>query len=135
MRFWNEGNTTDMLLGPLAKETFAVTADCRTLLPRREPKLRVVGGRLRRLVGIIEELSFTTACHRLVSFLLCLARKEGKSTSEGVEMIMRVSNQELASQIDTVRELVSRNLPVAGRGHDQDRWPHHDCLQFGSSGS
>jgi CRP/FNR family transcriptional regulator len=31
--------------------------------------LRVVGARLRRLVGIIEELSFTTVRHRLASYL------------------------------------------------------------------
>lgn len=72
--------------------------------------LRVVGARLRRLVGIIEELSFTTVRHRLASFLLRLAQKEGKRTAEGVEVILTVSNQELASQIGTVRELVSRNL-------------------------
>jgi len=72
--------------------------------------LRVVGARLRRLVGIIEELSFTTVRHRLASFLLRVAKKEGKRTSEGVEIVMPVSNQELASQIGTVRELVSRNL-------------------------
>lgn len=72
--------------------------------------LRVVGARLRRLVGIIEELSFTTVRHRLASFLLRLAQKEGKHTAEGVEITMPVTNQELASQIGTVRELVSRNL-------------------------
>ncbi len=72
--------------------------------------LRVVGARLRRLVGIIEELSFTTVRHRLASFLLRLARTEGKRTPDGVEVTLPVSNQELASQIGTVRELVSRNL-------------------------
>jgi CRP/FNR family transcriptional regulator len=72
--------------------------------------LRVVGARLRRLVGIIEELSFTTVRHRLASFLVRLAQKEGKRTAEGVEITVPVSNQELASQIGTVRELVSRNL-------------------------
>jgi CRP/FNR family transcriptional regulator len=72
--------------------------------------LRVVGARLRRLVGIIEELSFTTVRHRLASFLLRLAAKEGKQTSDGVEVTLPVSNQELAAQIGTVRELVSRNL-------------------------
>lgn len=72
--------------------------------------LRVVGARLRRLVGIIEELSFTTVRHRLASFLLHLVQKEGKSTAEGLEVALNVSNQELASQIGTVRELVSRNL-------------------------
>ena len=71
--------------------------------------LRVVGARLRRLVGIIEELS-STVRHRLASFLLRLAHKEGKRTAAGVEIALPVSNQELASQIGTVRELVSRNL-------------------------
>jgi len=72
--------------------------------------LRVVGARLRRLVGIIEELSFTTVRHRLVSFLLRSAQREGKRASGGVEVALPASNQELASQIGTVRELVSRNL-------------------------
>jgi len=72
--------------------------------------LRVVGARLRRLVGIIEELSFTTVQHRLASFLLRMAQKEGKETPGGVEIVLPSTNQELASQIGTVRELVSRNL-------------------------
>lgn len=72
--------------------------------------LRVVGARLRRLVGIIEELSFTTVRHRLAAFLVRLARTAGKRTPDGVEIMLPVNNQELASQIGTVRELVSRNL-------------------------
>src|SRR5271165_2999974 len=72
--------------------------------------LRVVGARLRRLVGIIEELSFTTVRHRLIALLVRAARHEGKRTSDGIEVTMPASNQELASQIGTVRELVSRNL-------------------------
>jgi CRP/FNR family transcriptional regulator len=72
--------------------------------------LRVVGARLRRLVGIIEELSFTTVRHRLAALLLRLARTAGKRTPEGLEITLPVNNQELASQIGTVRELVSRNL-------------------------
>jgi len=72
--------------------------------------LRVVGARLRRLVGIIEELSFTTVRHRLASFLLRQAQKEGRRTAEGVELTLPANNQEIASQIGTVRELVSRNL-------------------------
>jgi CRP/FNR family transcriptional regulator, cyclic AMP receptor protein len=72
--------------------------------------LRMVGARLRRLVGIIEELSFTTVRHRLISLLLRLAQREGRNTAEGVEFPLPASNQELASQIGTVRELVSRNL-------------------------
>jgi len=72
--------------------------------------LRVVGARLRRLVGIIEELSFTTVRHRLAAFLVRLAKTSGKRSTEGVEITLPTTNQELASQIGTVRELVSRNL-------------------------
>jgi CRP/FNR family cyclic AMP-dependent transcriptional regulator len=72
--------------------------------------LRVVGARLRKLVGIIEELSFTTVRHRLAAYLLRLAQKEGKRTESGIEITLPDNNQEIASQIGTVRELVSRNL-------------------------
>ena len=72
--------------------------------------LRIVGARLRRLVGIIEELSFTTVRHRLVSLLVRLAQKEGSGVAGSTEVALPVSNQELAAQIGTVRELVSRNL-------------------------
>ncbi len=72
--------------------------------------LKVVGARLRTLVGIIEELSFTTVRHRLAGLLLRLAKRRGKTTTRGIEFTLRGSNQELASHIGTVRELVSRNL-------------------------
>jgi len=71
--------------------------------------LRVVGARLRRLVGIIEELSFTTVRHRLAAFLVRLANTSGARVANGIEFTLPVNNQELASQIDTVRELASRN--------------------------
>lgn len=72
--------------------------------------LKVVGSRLRKLVGIIEELSFTTVRHRLAALLLRLAERRGQRTPRGVEFTLRGSNQELAAHIGTVRELVSRNL-------------------------
>ena len=59
--------------------------------------------------GIIEELSFTTVAPAgVVSFA---SRSKGRQAfRQGVEVTLPVSNQELASQIGTVRELVSRNL-------------------------
>jgi CRP/FNR family transcriptional regulator len=78
-----------------------------------EVALRVlgqIGARLRRLVGIIEELSFTTVRHRLAALLLRFARTDGKKTAAGVEFVLPATNQELAAQIGTVRELVSRNM-------------------------
>jgi CRP/FNR family transcriptional regulator len=72
--------------------------------------LQIVGSRLRRLVGIIEELSFTTLRHRLIAWLLREAKTNGRQTGEGTTFDLGISHQELASQIGTVRELVSRNL-------------------------
>jgi CRP/FNR family transcriptional regulator len=72
--------------------------------------LSVVGARLRRLVGIIEELSFTTIRQRLISTLIKIAQNEGKRTERGIEFHLPASHQELANQLGTVRELISRNL-------------------------
>jgi CRP/FNR family transcriptional regulator len=72
--------------------------------------LAIVGARLRHLVGIIEELSFTTIRQRLASTLLKLAQAEGVKTARGVEFRLPASHQEIASQLGTVRELISRNL-------------------------
>lgn len=72
--------------------------------------LAVVGARLRRLVGIIEELSFATVRQRLISTLLRYATAHGQKTPEGVAFQLPASHQEMANEIGTVRELVSRNL-------------------------
>jgi CRP/FNR family transcriptional regulator len=72
--------------------------------------LTVVGARLRNFVGIIEELSFTTIRQRLISVLLKLAQSEGRKTTRGIEFQLPSSHQELANQLGTVRELISRNL-------------------------
>jgi CRP/FNR family transcriptional regulator len=72
--------------------------------------LAVVGSRLRRLVGIIEELSFTTVRQRLISLLLRLAQSSRKSSTQGMRIELTTTHQDLASELGTVRELVSRNL-------------------------
>ncbi len=72
--------------------------------------LQVVGARLRRLVGIIEELSFTTLRHRLIAWLLREAQAHGRAAVNGTIFELKLSHQELAAHIGTVRELVSRNM-------------------------
>ncbi len=72
--------------------------------------LAVVGSRLRRLVGIIEDLSFTTVRQRLILLLLRLAQGSGTATNQGVRVELTTTHQDLASELGTVRELVSRNL-------------------------
>jgi CRP-like cAMP-binding protein len=72
--------------------------------------LRVVGARLRRLVDIIEELSFSTVRHRLIALVVRLGKAEGARDGDAVTVTLPLNNSELAAQIGTVRELVSRNL-------------------------
>ena len=72
--------------------------------------LAVVGARLRRLVEIIEDLSFTTVRQRLVAMLVRLAKSEGVPVSGGIALQLPATHQELANQLGTVREIISRNL-------------------------
>jgi len=92
--------------------------------------LASVGKRLRHLVGIIEELSFLTVRTRLAALLLQIVQEQapqkaansssaGAKAREGVitrktaaplRVPLRMTQQEMAARIGTVRELVSRNL-------------------------
>ena len=72
--------------------------------------IAVVGTRLRRLVGIIEELSFTTVRHRLIGLILQLVEADGTPSKDGVRLELTKSHQDFAAELGTVRELISRNL-------------------------
>jgi CRP/FNR family transcriptional regulator len=72
--------------------------------------IAIVGSRLRRLVGIIEELSFTTVRQRVIALILRLAHTNGTPSKADISFELPKSHQELASELGTVRELVSRNL-------------------------
>jgi CRP/FNR family cyclic AMP-dependent transcriptional regulator len=93
---------------------FISRSDFRSLcLERPEVALKlleVVGGRLRRLVGIIEELSFTTVRQRLIRYLLRQARASGKQAGPARVFAIDGNYQAIAAEIGTVRDLVSRTL-------------------------
>jgi CRP-like cAMP-binding protein len=72
--------------------------------------IAVVGSRLRRLVGFIEDLSFSTVRQRLIALILRLAQASATRSSEGVHVELSKSQQDLAAELGTVRELISRNL-------------------------
>lgn len=72
--------------------------------------IAVVGSRLRRLVGIIEDLSFTTVRQRLIALILRSAQTSTTRSSEGVRIELTKTQQDLAAELGTVRELISRNL-------------------------
>jgi CRP-like cAMP-binding protein len=75
------------------------------LLERPEVSLHLVqtlGRRLRRLVGLVEQLSFQEVIHRLARYLLTRGEAELPFELE--------TNAAIAAQLGTVPELVSRNL-------------------------
>lgn len=68
----------------------------------------IIAARLRSALGMIEELSFDTVRKRLAAYLLRAATSEG---ADGKDPVVQLpTSQEIASQIGTVRELVSRNM-------------------------
>jgi CRP/FNR family transcriptional regulator, cyclic AMP receptor protein len=69
-----------------------------------------VGSRLRHLVGIIADLSFSTVRQRLIALVLRLTQTSGTPSGEGVHVELPGTHEDLASELGTVRELVSRNL-------------------------
>ena len=69
-----------------------------------------VGSRLRHLVEIIQDLSFTTVRQRLIAMVLRLAQTSGTASTEEVHVELTETHEELAAELGTVRELVSRNL-------------------------
>jgi len=77
---------------------------------------KVLGHRLRHLVGLVEQLSFSTVRTRLIAYLIRLAEEKGARTATGIEFQLAENNEELAVRLGTVRELISRNL---GRLHGE----------------
>ncbi len=65
---------------------------------------------LRRFTVRLEELSLKDVGARLAGYLLRLADESGEQTAEGITIRLKDNQQEIAAQIGTVRETVSRNL-------------------------
>lgn len=72
--------------------------------------LRILAGRLRRHAELIGQLSLQDVVPRLARFLLDEADRFGTNTSEGIRISVELNNQQLASRIGSVREVVSRSL-------------------------
>lgn len=65
---------------------------------------------LRKFTIKLEELSLKDVSARLAGYLVDLADQSGEQTSEGIVVKLSETQQEIASRIGTVREIVSRNL-------------------------
>ncbi|MGH9354765.1 MAG: Crp/Fnr family transcriptional regulator [Terriglobia bacterium] len=72
--------------------------------------IRGLAWRFRYLTTLVEELSLKEVSHRLARFLRDRALRDGIRTRRGIEFPLQETNQEIAAEIGTVRDLVSRNL-------------------------
>ena len=105
---------TQTVLLRMSAEVFRKT--CLENPPMALKVMKVLGSRLRHLVGLVEELSFSTVRARLIAFLVKLAEEKGIRNSPEIRFELTENNEELAARLGTVRELVSRNL---GRLHGE----------------
>lgn len=72
--------------------------------------LRLLATRLRRCAELVDALSLHEVDQRLAGFVLKEARSRGISTDAGLAVDVILTNQQIASRIGTVREVVSRSL-------------------------
>lgn len=72
--------------------------------------IRSLAWRFRYMTSLVEELSLKEVSHRLARFLRDRALAVGVRTKRGVEFPLEETNQQIAAEIGTVRDLVSRNL-------------------------
>ncbi|GIW16922.1 MAG: Crp/Fnr family transcriptional regulator [Tepidiforma sp.] len=72
--------------------------------------LRHLAVRLRAFNELVEQLSLQTVQQRLARYLYTEARETGQLTAEGVVIARRLSGQDLASLVGSVREVVARSL-------------------------
>jgi len=72
--------------------------------------IRSLAWRFRYMTSLVEELSLKEVSHRLARFLRDRALAVGVRTRQGIEFPLEETNQQIAAEIGTVRDLVSRNL-------------------------
>jgi len=72
--------------------------------------VRALGGRLRHLVQLVETVAFRDVAARLAMRLADYADGSGTPVSKGVAFLLERTQEELATEIGTARESVSRAL-------------------------
>lgn len=86
----------------------------RSIREQPEVALRVLlhfAHRIRSFTELVEQISLQTVQARLARYLYQVAREEGRPGAEGGVVIRRpITQQDMASIVGSVREVVSRNL-------------------------
>jgi CRP-like cAMP-binding protein len=84
--------------------------------------VRALGARLRHFVQLMETLAFRDVAARLAMLLADYADRDGKPLRSGVELVLERTQEELAAELGTARESVSRalkQLNACGLIHDR----------------
>lgn len=68
--------------------------------------------RLRSFTELVEQISLQTVPSRIARYLYQVAREEGAATEEGLVIARDITQQDLASLVGSVREVVSRSLKM-----------------------
>ncbi len=68
--------------------------------------------RLRSFTELVEQISLQTVPSRIARYLYQVGREEGIRTDEGLVIARDITQQDLASLVGSVREVVSRSLKV-----------------------
>ncbi|MFQ5580627.1 MAG: Crp/Fnr family transcriptional regulator [Nitrospiria bacterium] len=71
---------------------------------------KLIGLRLKRIESRVEDLVFRDVATRLAHLLLELSKDYGKETSEGIKLRIKITHQEIANLIGSIRETVSAVL-------------------------
>lgn len=72
--------------------------------------VKLLASRLRRCAELVETLSLREVGQRLARLLLQEARNHGTKTDHGIRIKLRLTHNQLAARIGTVREVVTRTL-------------------------
>lgn len=72
--------------------------------------VRALGQRLRHLVQLVETVAFRDVAARLAMLLADYAERQGEPDGDAVAMVLERTQDELATEIGTARESVSRAL-------------------------
>jgi CRP-like cAMP-binding protein len=76
----------------------------------QESLLEIVSARLRQFVSLLHDLAFRDVSSRLAMILLSRAHSEGQQTGAGIKFDRLLSQQEFASWVGTVREVIYRTF-------------------------
>ena len=72
--------------------------------------VKLLASRLRRCAALVEALSLREVGQRLARLLLQEAREHGTETDHGTRIKLRLTHNQLAARIGTVREVVTRTF-------------------------